>query len=94
MRSLATAVVAGGSILALGGCNLDTGEAEGQIKKEVEKRAKVTGVKVDCPEDVEQKKGEDFECTVSGPVSGKVKVTQKDDDGNVIYDFNSLKAGG
>jgi uncharacterized protein DUF4333 len=45
-------------------------------------------VKVDCPEDVEIKKGDTFNCraTATGKKASTVKVTQLDDDGRVRFE--------
>jgi Domain of unknown function (DUF4333) len=47
-----------------------------------------TKVKVDCPEDVEIKKGDTFNCraTAEGKEPSTVKVTQLDDDGRVRFE--------
>ena len=90
--TFAVAAVAG---LAFTGCGtLDTAQGEGQIKKEIEKATGLKNVKVDCPDDVEQKKGKDFECKVSGGPTGTVKVAQTDDDGHVTYDLSGVKVKG
>ena len=49
---------------------------------------------VDCPDDVEQKEGENFDCKVTGEATGTVKVTQTNDDGNVTFDLTQVTAGG
>jgi len=80
------------ALLALGalvsGCATETLE-KGEIEGFVEKTAKDLGVKVEsveCPDDVESKKGESFKCTVKAR-SGKeaeITVQQTSDNGNVL----------
>lgn len=71
----------------LAGCSkgIDTDKAEGFIKKTVSQQvgAKVEAVK--CPGGLTAKKGETFTCTVTGTdgSSGRMLVTEKDDQGNV-----------
>jgi uncharacterized protein DUF4333 len=76
--------------LAASGCGdktLDTGKLEGKIKDGIEKQAGVKIKAVACPEDVKVKKGDTFNCkaTTSSGQTANVKVTQKDDEGNVNY---------
>lgn len=65
----------------------------------------VQDVKVDCPDDVEQKANVAFECGVSGvagsgapqpgePVTGKVDVTQSDDSGGKFKTKTEVEGGG
>ncbi len=61
---------------------------EGEIEGFVAKTAKEQGVaveSVECPDDVEAKKGESFKCTVRarGGKEGDIAVQQISDDGNV-----------
>lgn len=90
-RGVAAAVAA----VALGGCSgsvsvgrtLDTAKLEGKIRDELAKT--VTGtIDVTCPRGVKIKEGDTFECTVKADdgSTGQVKVTQKDDKGNVNFE--------
>lgn len=75
------------AVALVAGCgSLDTGEGEDAIKSDIEKGTGAEAVKVDCPPDVEQKKGENFKCTAT--VDGQkvnVPVTQTDDDSHVEF---------
>ena len=82
--------------LALAGCGggdeekkLDTGPVERGIERGIEKdNPKTDVVAVECPEDVEQRKGVKFTCEVRGSKPGEeaeAKVTQVDDQGRVRY---------
>ena len=82
--------------LSLAGCGddderktLDVRPVERGIERGVEKdNPKTEVVEVDCPDDVEQKKGVVFKCTVRGSRQGEqaeATVTQVDDDGRVRY---------
>ena len=83
--------------LALAGCGgddeekkkLDMEPVERGIERGIEKdNPKTDVVAVECPDDVEQKKGVEFKCTVRGSRQGEeaeATVTQVDDDGRVRY---------
>jgi Domain of unknown function (DUF4333) len=76
--------------LAVAGCGdkkLDTGKLEGKIKDGIEQQAGVKIKSVDCPDDVEVKKGDSFNCkaTTTSGQTANVKVSQRDDEGNVNY---------
>jgi uncharacterized lipoprotein YmbA len=92
LRATAAALAA----LALAGCGgddkrktLDVRPVERGIEQGVEKdNPKTDVVSVDCPDDVEQKKGVVFKCQVRGSREGEraeATVTQVDDDGRVRY---------
>ena len=78
------------STAVLTGCSttLDADKAETEIAKAVRVQAGVPVKSVECPEDVKAKKGDKFTCTVTAKdgTSGKVNVTQKDDEGNIAFD--------
>jgi len=76
--------------LGVAGCGdkkLDTGKLEGKVKDGIEKQAGVKITSVKCPSDVKVQKGNIFNCTATTTTGQKanVKVTQKDDKGNVNY---------
>ena len=82
-------LLAAGALVAAG-CGdkkLDTGKLEGKIKEGIEKQAGVKIKSVDCPDDVKVKKGDNFNCkaTTTSGQTANVKVTQRDDEGNVNY---------
>ncbi len=87
VAALSPALIA---VLVLTGCSttLDADKAETEIAKAVRVQAGVPVKTVECPEDVEAKKGDKFNCTVTAKdgTSGKVNVTQKDDKGNIAFD--------
>ena len=74
--------------VALGACGtqqLDTAEAEKTIGNRLGEQAG-TKVTINCPDDVEIKKGDTFECEAKARNdTAKVKVTQLDDEGNVRW---------
>ncbi|WP_353866716.1 DUF4333 domain-containing protein [Svornostia abyssi] len=71
-----------------GTTTLDTDKAETEITKELDKQVG-TGAKVSCPDDVEVKKGDTFNCTATDPEGNKatIVVTQKDDEGNITWEL-------
>jgi hypothetical protein len=73
--------------LALSGCSksIDSDKAEKFIAKSVGSQVGAKVKSVSCPTGLTAKKGETFECTVTGTdgTTGKTTVTEKDDQGNV-----------
>ena len=90
LRRLVSIALAACFLLLLAACGsktIDTGKAESEISKGVAQQTGAKGVKVDCPDDVDAKKGDTFDCnlTASGGQKAKIKVTQQDDEGNVRW---------
>ncbi len=81
--------IAAVAVLGITGCQktLDTSKAEKTIKKELAAATKTDIKSVSCPSDVKAKKGNVFKCTAEAASGQKItiKVTQKDNDGNVEY---------
>jgi hypothetical protein len=81
-----TCAAAALALAACGSEQLDTAEAEETIGKRLGDQAG-TRVTIDCPDDVELKKGDTFTCNARSRTDrAKVKVTQLDDDGNVRWE--------
>lgn len=83
------------SLLAvLAGCSrvLDTASVESEIKEKLERQLSGVTVEIDCPEDVEAKAGESFDCiaTSDDNARAKVVVTQTDDDGSIDFRVEEL----
>jgi hypothetical protein len=76
--------------IALAGCakEIDSKKAEKFIADKVSEQAGAKVKSVSCPNGLTAKKGETFECTVTGEdgTSGKATITEKDDQGNVSVD--------
>lgn len=75
---------------AAAGCGtttLDTNGAEKQIAAGIEKQTGVKLRKVECPSDIEAKKGKTFHCTLTAPNGQKIGLTavQTSDDGRFRY---------
>ena len=86
---LSVALVAGAA-LALGACGtarLDTEKVEGTIKRGVEQQVGIRLKAAECPEDIQIRAGHTFHCRVitTAGDSASVRVTQRDDKGNVSY---------
>ena len=90
VRRLVPFALLAAAALPVAGCGtktIDTGKAESEIGKGVAQQTGAKGVKVDCPDDVDAKKGDTFDCDLSaaGGQKAKIKVTQQDDKGNVRW---------
>jgi predicted secreted protein len=92
-RVLAVATLA----LAAAACTppLDTNGLEDTLKDQVAKDTGATITTVDCP-DVKAEAGGTFECTATDDSGATfvLKVTQTDDQGNVVYDYVNAEAPG
>jgi peroxiredoxin len=91
MRRLAAIAVAV-AFAACGGTTIDGGALEDEITTDAEDRGLVLDA-VDCPSpDAEE--GASFTCavTVKGQ-ENELEVVQRDDEGNVMYDFTGLVEG-
>jgi uncharacterized lipoprotein len=89
-RARLVSVLSAVALLGLTGCGtkkLNTGKLEGKIKDGIEQQSGVKVKSLSCPSDVKAKKGDTFNCkaTTTGGQTATVKVTQKDDKGNVRY---------
>lgn len=85
---LAALALAATGVAGCGTTTLDTDKAETEITKELDKQVG-TGAKVSCPDDVEVKQGDTFNCTATDPEGNKatIVVTQKDDEGNISWEL-------
>ena len=86
LRAFAAAAV---TAVALAGCGekvLNTDNAENEIVKGLEQQTNVKNPKVSCPDDVEVKKGDTFQCkaTAQGDTA-TIAVEQLDDEGNIRW---------
>jgi hypothetical protein len=79
------------ALLTLTACAryLDMDEVESELEQEVAQRSDGLNVDVDCPDDIEVKQGDRFECDVSRENGDEavVRVFQEDDEGNVRWEF-------
>ena len=93
LESRLAAVLAASIVLV--GCQqvdrVDTGRAEQDIKRGLSARTGAKLNSVDCPDDVEARKGDVFRCTATASDGSKVrvKVTQVDDEGGVRWELGS-----
>jgi Domain of unknown function (DUF4333) len=87
LRLLALPAAASLALAACGDKKLDTGKLEGEIKKGIERQAGVKVRSVNCPGDVKIQRGHVFNCraTTTSGQTAPVRVTQRDDEGNVNY---------
>ncbi|MDQ3934414.1 MAG: DUF4333 domain-containing protein [Actinomycetota bacterium] len=91
MPRLRTFAVLACSALALAGCakTLESGDAESKIADEIKKQRNVE-VKVECPDDMEAKKGKRYQCTVTEPSGAQLGLTLEttDDDGGFRFEVD------
>ncbi len=82
------------SLFVLTACDrrLDIGEVESQLERGVAERIDGLDVEVDCPDEIEAKQGENFECiaTADDGSRARIRVVQQDDDGNVRWEITDL----
>ena len=75
-------------LAACGTEKLDVSDAEAAISQRLTREAKAK-VTVACPDDVEIKKGDTFNCTAkTAKDNATVKVTQLDDEGRVRWELS------
>jgi hypothetical protein len=78
------------ALASCGGQQLDTGKAENAIKTGITQQTGVQVGSVECPNEVELKQGNNFQCTATDARGNKapVGVTQTDDQGNINWKLN------
>jgi hypothetical protein len=79
--------------LALSACGeqkLNTNKAESAIAQGITQQTGAQGVTVTCPDDVKVQAGNQFYCQAKAADGrqGRVRVTQKDDKGNINWKLN------
>ena len=81
-------------VLTLTACTryLDIDEVESELEQGVAQRTDGVHVEIDCPDDIEAKRGENFECTATADdgTRAKIEVFQEDDEGNVRWEITEL----
>lgn len=84
-------------VLAAAACSktLDSTELEGSLKDQLETQLEVTGLTVECPDDIEAEAGDTFRCTVTGTDGSEatIAVTQTDDQGNLTWEIVDAGTG-
>jgi hypothetical protein len=84
-------------VVAAAACSksLDATELEGSLKDQLETQLDVTGLTVDCPDDIEAKAGDTFRCTATGSDGSEatIEVTQSDDQGNLTWEIVDAGTG-
>ncbi len=82
------------SLLAACSPTLNTGKLEDEIQKGIEEQTDINVSSISCPTNVELEEGDTFDCDVeaSDDTTFTVTVTQKDDEGNVIWKQNPVTA--
>jgi Domain of unknown function (DUF4333) len=75
--------------LAASGCGtetVNTDKAASEIEKGIREQLNIRNVEVTCPDDVEAKEGDTFDCTARAQgESATISVTQQDDEGNIRW---------
>lgn len=92
LAALAMLTMTGFGVAGCGTTTINVDKAETAIAAGLEKQTGATNVTVSCPDEVEAKTGGTFECTAkTGEETAKVKVTQKDDKGNINWELVANK---
>ena len=79
--------------VATGACAprmLDHDQLERTLARKISTQLAVPGIEVECPDDVEARKGATLDCIARAPgeTAGlRIQVTQLDDDGNVTWEI-------
>lgn len=67
---------------------IDETKVENSIKSGAAAQLKIKVDSVDCPSNIEAKKGNTFMCTIkAGGDSAKIRVTQQDDAGSIRWEL-------
>jgi Domain of unknown function (DUF4333) len=81
-------------VLATAACSktLDSTELEGTLKDQLEMQLEVTGLSVECPDDIKAESGNTFECTATGSDGSTMtlSVSQTDDEGNLTWEITDV----
>ena len=84
------------AVPALAGCgSLDMDKIEEEIATGIEEQTDSRGVEVDCPDGVEAKDGDEFECDVTdrNGEEAKVEVVQTSDEGDIRWRLQPADGG-
>ncbi|MGH2681094.1 MAG: DUF4333 domain-containing protein [Actinomycetota bacterium] len=69
---------------------LDPDQLERRLESGLADQLAVSGVRVECPDDIQAREGNTLECTARAPGERRglrIVVTQLDDDGNVSWEL-------
>jgi len=92
LRTAALPVLATAAVAFTGCGSLDTDQVEREVAKGIKQQNPgVNQVTVNCPSDVDEKKGKNFECKVTGDVNGVAEVVQTNDEGHITYTFSGRR---
>ena len=71
---------------------LDTPSVESEIKESLERQLSGVTVEITCPDDIEAKKGERFDCIATSEDDNRARivVTQTEDDGSIDFRVEEL----
>ena len=97
MRPTWSLMLACAAVLAAG-CGtktINSEEAEKKVRAELAEQLGASVKSVDCPDDVEAKKGDKFSCTAKGAdgTTAKISMTQTTDSGDFHFDAPLLHTG-
>jgi major membrane immunogen (membrane-anchored lipoprotein) len=86
--TLLAALAAALGLAACGEKTLDTGDAEDKIADGVQEQQNYEPENVECPDDMEAKKGNTYECTVTAPdgKEAKAEIEMLDDEGRFRFE--------
>ena len=89
--AIPAALAAAVGLAACGKTTIDTGSAEDSISDNIQKQLGQKPKSVDCPDDIEAKKGGTFQCkvTASNGSTATIKAVQTDDNGHFNFSITS-----
>jgi hypothetical protein len=75
--------------------SLDVGGLETELGNQLNTKLDVTGITVDCPDDIKAEAGGEFDCTGTVPDAGTltIHVKQSDDEGHVTWKVVGVATG-
>ena len=97
LRRVCVAPVAVACVVGLAACGVGTksikgSEVEKQISDKIFEQRQARAKSIDCPKELEAKKGKKYECTLTAPNGDQLPVAVEMTDDNGKYKFEVLPA--
>jgi Domain of unknown function (DUF4333) len=88
--ALALVVVLSVAAVGCGSRTLRTDQLERRLARELSEALSVSDIRVECPSEIEVRRGDRFDCTATAPDRTdrvRIEVTQVDDEGSITWEF-------